>query len=226
MRVPRQIGQWLFLTLENVLIGCKIFIHGPDDISFATQAMRLLMFCARYLDLVLVRYNFFLKLSLVLSTLVVVMLLGYKKCRQGAHRNISHETIRDVIVILLLSQGLGAAFMVSPAIPEFFWTSSRFIDVVVEVPQLKIVYASDKLDKWIIAYYCCIGFQVLSYTWDLIYRFLHWRMFDMITSATTISKGVGITIFFIVRFFIQRKRRLAEGLGGPALGPDKPCVSA
>lgn len=53
---------------------------------------------------------------------------------------------------------------------EFSWAFSRFIDIVVEVPQLKIVYVSDKLDKWIIAYYCCIGSQVFFYALRTIYR--------------------------------------------------------
>ena len=62
--------------------------------------------------------------------------------------------------------------MYIPTIPEFFWTFSRFIDVLVEVPQLRIVYTSDKLDKWIIGYYCCIGFHVFSTTLNLLYRFV------------------------------------------------------
>ena len=45
--------------------------------------MRLLMFCTRYLDLGLIRRETPLRLSMrafiLLSTLAVVMLLGYKK---------------------------------------------------------------------------------------------------------------------------------------------------
>ena len=49
------------------------------DISFATQVMRLLMFCVRYLDLLWVEYNIPIKSFLLLSTLTVVILLGYGK---------------------------------------------------------------------------------------------------------------------------------------------------
>ena len=62
--------------------------------------------------------------------------------------------------------------MYIPTFSEFLWASSRFIDVVVEVPQLKMVYVSDRLDKWIIAYYYCIGSQVFVYTLRLVYRFV------------------------------------------------------
>jgi len=86
--------------------------------------------------------------------------------------NISHGTTREVTSILLFSAALGAAFMYAPTILEFFWTFSRFIDIVVEVPQLKIVYASEKIDKWIIVYYCCIGSQVFLYTLRAIYTFV------------------------------------------------------
>jgi len=53
------------------------------DISFATQAMRLLMLCVRYFDLHWIWSDppsrLFMRLFLFLSTLAVVVLLGYKK---------------------------------------------------------------------------------------------------------------------------------------------------
>ena len=65
--------------------------------------------------------------------------------------------MREATAILLFSSVFGAVLMYAPNIVEFFWAFSRSIDVVVEVPQLKRVYNSEKLDRWIIAYYCCIG---------------------------------------------------------------------
>jgi len=41
--------------------------------------MRLLMFCTRYLDLYWIQYDPPMRLFLLLSTLTVVILLGYKK---------------------------------------------------------------------------------------------------------------------------------------------------
>ena len=53
------------------------------DVSFATQAMRLLMFCARYLDLLSFHFGppiaLSVKLFLLLSTLIAVVLLGHQK---------------------------------------------------------------------------------------------------------------------------------------------------
>ena len=63
------------------------------DLSFATQAMRLLMFCVRYLDMDWIQNDRPTKLSmrlfLLFSTLIVVMLLGYKKwwAHNDQHRN-------------------------------------------------------------------------------------------------------------------------------------------
>jgi len=62
--------------------------------------------------------------------------------------------------------------MYLPTFTEFFWTFSRFIDVLVEIPQLRMLYASERLDKWIITYYTCIGSHVIFYTMSLIYRFV------------------------------------------------------
>ena len=62
--------------------------------------------------------------------------------------------------------------MYAPTISEFLWSFSRFIDVVLEVPQLKRVFVLEELDKWIIAYYCCIGFRVLLCAVNLVYRFV------------------------------------------------------
>ena len=67
---------------------------------------------------------------------------------------------------------LGVHFTYAPTISEFLWSFSRFIDVVLEVPQLKRVFVSEKLDKWIIAYYCCIGARVLLCAVNLVYRFV------------------------------------------------------
>lgn len=89
---------------------------------------------------------------------------------QNAHKNISCETVRDVSAILLFSSVLGAAFMYTPSVSEFFWAFSRVIDVVVEAPQLKMIWVSGGLDKWMTAYYCCIGSHVFVYAMHLIYR--------------------------------------------------------
>ena len=62
--------------------------------------------------------------------------------------------------------------MYLPTIPEFIWAFSRFIDAVLEVPQLKRVYISEELDKWIVAYYCCIGSRVVFYVISAVYRFV------------------------------------------------------
>jgi len=62
--------------------------------------------------------------------------------------------------------------MYTPSISEFFWAFSRVIDVVVEVPQLKMFWVSGGLGKWMTAYYCCIGSHVFVYAMHLIYRFV------------------------------------------------------
>ena len=168
---------------------------------------------------------------------------------QNAHKNISCETVRDVSAILLFSSVLGAAFMYTPSVSEFFWAFSRVIDVVVEAPQLKMIWVSGGLDKWMTAYYCCIGSHVFVYAMHLIYRsvrnqngasgsrethsrwfcrffFVFFRIrrdevYDVVTPSAMIAKGVAIAIFFAVRFFHQRRGRvLLSGEEEPLLGPD------
>ena len=65
--------------------------------------------------------------------------------------------------------------MYTPSVYEFSWAFSRVIDAVVEAPQLKMIWASGGLDKWITAYYCCIGSHVFVYGMHLIYRFVQNR---------------------------------------------------
>jgi len=74
--------------------------------------------------------------------------------------------------MLLLSSALGAAFMYTPSVLEFFWAFSRVIDVMVEVPQLKMIWISGRLDKWMTAYYCCMVSYVFFYAMHMIYRFV------------------------------------------------------
>lgn len=68
----------LNLTYQTVSLNAPFL-----GLSFSTQAMRLLMFCVRYLDLYWIQSDPIIRLSmrlfLLLSTLTVVMLLGYKK---------------------------------------------------------------------------------------------------------------------------------------------------
>lgn len=74
--------------------------------------------------------------------------------------------------------------MYAPVLLEFSWAFSRFIDIVVEVPQLKMTHASDKLDGWIIAYYCSIGSQVFFSTLNLIERFVeNWQFILAVESS-------------------------------------------
>lgn len=144
----------------------------------------------------------------------------------------------------MFSATLGATFAHSPTVLEFFWAFSRFIDVVVEVPQLKMIFVSDKFNKWTIAYYCCAGSHVFFYTLNLIYRFV-WNQNDVpvahspylqyplstqsygiviITPYTTILKGVTIAIFFMAHFFNQRWGSPVKGREKSPLDSDAPYV--
>jgi len=86
--------------------------------------------------------------------------------------------------------------MYLPTIWEFLWSFSRFIDVVLEVPQLKRVFVSEEVDKWIIAYYCCIGSRVLLCAVNLVYRLV--KSQDVIPGRRTYSRWFWyLTIEFI-----------------------------
>ena len=147
----------------------------------------------------------------------------------GAQRDISSRTMREAVAILLFSTILGARFMHVPTVSEFLWSFSKFIDVVLEVPQLKRVFSSETLDEWIVAYYSCIGSRAVLCIVDLVYRFVECQntfrrenlfdvilppyrrdkgryVFDNITPGTTISKGFIIATFFVARLYNQRRR--------------------
>ena len=121
--------------------------------------------------------------------------------------------------------------MYSPTLLEFFWAFSRVLDVMVELPQLRILWFEHNLDEWFIAYYCSIGANVLFYILDFVHRFVldcrvllcnpvqltfppriqpYNPVFDITTLCTTSSKGAVIAIFFIHRYFKQRARRPAD----------------
>lgn len=118
-----------------------------------------------------------------------------------------------------------------------FWALAGFLDIYVETPQLRMLWSSDKLDGWTIAYYCSVGVQIFSYVLGSIYGFvrdwykssathLHsfhppriWRydgVFDTTTLCTTICKGVVIAAFLVARYFRGWPTDIREkGLPGP-----------
>jgi len=204
----------LLLILETGLIGCKAISRGSNDISFTTQALRLLMFCARYFDWYLTTYFHFMRVFLLLSTLTVVVILWSDKCSQGAHKNISAGAVIEVVAMILFSSALGAHFMYAPTVLEFAWSFSRFLDVVLEIPQLKMVFVAEKVDEWITGYYFTIGIRVILCIVNWVYRDKVGYVLDVITIGTTISKGFIIATLFVARFFNQRRHRLAGGYEG------------
>jgi len=49
------------------------------------------------------------------------------------------------------------AFTYGTSITDYSWAFSRFLDLSLEVPQLRRVYFAENLSKWIVAYYVAIG---------------------------------------------------------------------
>ena len=66
----------------------------------------------------------------------------------------------------------GVAFTYDTSITDYFWTFSRFLDLLLEVPQLRRVYFAEKLSRWIVVYYVAIGLHVFFHVNDFVYTFV------------------------------------------------------
>ena len=111
---------------------------------------------------------------------------------KNAHRTITQEEASEVYSILAFSFVFGVEFTPSPTVPGMFWAIAGFLDIYVETPQLRMLWSSDKLDGWTIAYYCSVGVQIFFYVLGSIYGFVRdWYNTVELTSFRSTPLGFG-----------------------------------
>lgn len=213
MNIYRLIGDACLISATPIM-AYQVLIHGPDGISLTTQILRLLMFGTRYID-VLVHpislYNTLMKCFLILSTLMLVIMLGRRKLASSGQKSWMHELSLGLVIVttgLLASTQFTDRF----TLMGILWTFSRIIEPFVEIPQLTQVYRMDVLDACIITYYSSAGAQVVFYFGNWIYRYYQNGFFDRISVVCALAEILVISRFFIARHVNMKKKAIVGDL--------------
>ncbi|KAI0028635.1 ER lumen protein retaining receptor-domain-containing protein, partial [Vararia minispora EC-137] len=167
LRLTSYVGDIAHLfSIFSVVYG----IHSSEScrgISFNTRLLYVLVFCSRYLDIVFVTtghwislYNFLMKMSFLISSVYVVVLMHIVSRRTNERGFSEHFHSRYLIAPCVL---LAALFNYGWTVPEILWSFSIWLEAVAIIPQLSIIHRTGEASK-------AIKFSLHALT---IYRMLH-----------------------------------------------------
>jgi len=206
MNIYRILGD-LCLISSTPIFTYKAITQGPTGISLTTQCLRLLMFSARYLDVLTVfisPYNILMKYFLVVSTLILVVILSWQKLTRPGKKDVV-SAISSILVIVLNSFFASTWLNYRFTLMEILWSFSRIIEPFVEIPQLTEMYQMDKWDTWIVIYYSTICANVFFNVGNWTVKYLYAQFFDPITVFCALSEFLVIAGFFIARLVKTRE---------------------
>eukprot|EP00457_Paulinella_chromatophora_P011741 gb/GEZN01011899.1/.p1 GENE.gb/GEZN01011899.1/~~gb/GEZN01011899.1/.p1 ORF type:complete len:244 (+),score=27.61 gb/GEZN01011899.1/:64-732(+) len=146
MNIFRFAGDMMHLLSIFIILLKIVSVKNCRGISLKTQALYLLVFITRYLDIFytfhLSVYNFVMKIIFIGSSGMIVWLMAFKRpyCDTYEKKKDSFNVLFVIIPCAVLALLVNEYF--SPV--EVLWTFSIYLEAVAILPQLIVVHACAK----------------------------------------------------------------------------------
>jgi ER lumen protein retaining receptor len=178
--------------------------RSASGISYKTQLLYTIVFCARYLDLIMVHmyislYNTVMKLIFISSSFYILYLMK-SKYRSSWDPNLDTFRIEFLIVGSFV---LGLLFHVRFTFLEILWSFSIFLESVAILPQLFQMTRTGEAETITSHYIFALGAYRALYLANWIYRFFTESHF---TDWISVSAGFLQTVFYMDFFYIYFTR--------------------
>eukprot|EP00808_Paulinella_micropora_P005934 g65643.t1 len=205
MNIFRVGGDMMHLLSIFILLLKIVSVKNCFGISLKTQALYLLVFITRYLDIFytyhLSIYNFIMKIIFILTSGAIVYLMKFKApyCK-------TYEAEKDTFNILFVIVPCAIlALLINdyPSPIEILWTFSIYLEAVAILPQLIVVHACAKDTRGFVEnltshYVFSLGSYRALYIMNWIYRYMTEAYFHQ---PIVWVAGAVQTAFFIDFFY-------------------------
>jgi len=195
MNIFRLLGDLSHL-LAIIILLLKIWkTRSCAGISGKSQALFLIVFISRYLDLVtnfVSVYNTVMKIFFIVSAAgtVYLMFIKFKATYDGNHDTFRVEFLLGPVAILALV--LNHEFSVM----EILWTFSIYLESVAILPQLFMVSKTGEAETITSHYLFALGSYRALYIFNWVYRYHFEGFYDIIAIVAGIVQTVLYCDFF------------------------------
>jgi len=195
MNIFRLLGDLSHL-LAIIILLLKIWkTRSCAGISGKSQALFLVVFISRYLDLVtnfVSVYNTVMKIFFIVSAAgtVYLMFIKFKATYDGNHDTFRVEFLLGPVAILALV--LNHEFSVM----EILWTFSIYLESVAILPQLFMVSKTGEAETITSHYLFALGSYRALYIFNWVYRYHFEGFYDIIAIVAGIVQTVLYCDFF------------------------------
>ena len=203
MNIFRLVGDLLHI-FARILIVTKIIMNRSSyGISGKTQALYLMVFTARYLDVFtsfVSVYNTLVKIGYILSsTFLVVAIYRIFPCPDSTRLDTFWASP------LLLSSGVLALVINHEfTVMEILWTFSIYLESVAVLPQLHLSRRT-KPEPYILAYVAMMGFYRLFYIFNWNHNFYTEGFYDPIAIGGGVVQELIYLVFLVTNWQVLRQ---------------------
>jgi len=197
MNIFRLFGDLAHLTSIFILVHKIHTTRSCRGISFKTQALYVLVFVMRYLDLFfrwISVYNFVMKIIFIASSCYILYLMKFRF-------RPTHDPSIDTFKIEYL---LGPCFLLSLvfnyrfSLTEIMWTFSIYLEAVAIFPQLFMLQRTGEAETITTHYLAALGIYRALYIPNWIYRYFTEDVVDPIAVvAGLVQTGLYLDFFYV-----------------------------
>jgi len=198
MNLFRLIGDLSHLASIFILLHKIQTSRSCRGISFKTQALYVVVFVTRYLDLFYGQwvslYNFTMKLFFIGSSCYILYLM---KMRFRPTHDPSIDTFR-IEYLIGPSLVLGLIFNYKFQFSEIMWAFSIFLEAVAILPQLFLLQRTGEAETITTHYLAALGAYRALYIPNWIYRYFADDLVDPIAIiAGLVQSGLYVDFFYV-----------------------------
>lgn len=197
MNIFRLLGDMAHLASIFILVHKMHITRSCRGISFKTQALYVLVFVTRYIDLFyswISLYNFFMKIFYICSSCYILYLMRY---RFRATCDPSIDTFK-VEYLVGPCAALALIFNYKFEVSEILWAFSIYLEAVAIFPQLFLMQRTGEAETITTHYLAALGIYRLLYIPNWIYKYMTTNSMDPIAVvAGIVQTGLYLDFFYI-----------------------------
>ncbi|CAE6393474.1 unnamed protein product [Rhizoctonia solani] len=202
MNIFRLLGDMSHLASILILLHKIQTSRSSRGISFKTQALYVIVFLTRYIDLFMFHfvslYNTFMKIFFIASSVYILYLMKYKyRCTCSSTTDPSIDTFK-LEYLLGPSVVLALIFNYEFTFSEVLWAFSIYLEAVAIFPQLFMLQRTGEAETITTHYIAALGAYRALYVPNWIYRYWTEGTVDPIAVvAGLVQTGLYIDFFYV-----------------------------
>lgn len=213
MNLIRVAGDMLHLAAILILLSKMLRQRSSAGVSLKSMMLFALVFCTRYIDVVLVYINFYntsMKLFYLMSTLHICYLMKFRNPWKATYDK-DNDTFQ-LKFLIIPCMILAVLFYGEPRrgiVVEILWTFSQFLEAVAILPQIFLLEYTERYDALTSHYMFCLGAYRVLYLVHWMVRYFVFGKLNWISLSCGILQSVLYADFFY-HYIVQVVRKAKQ----------------